>query len=104
MSIIKHILDEELRRLQKLSKKYRHEIDGLPKGSLSRKRRGDNYYYYLAFRNGAKVKFIYVGKDSSQAVKAALAARRKRIQNLELLKKIKLDMQELKKALYGRRG
>ena len=104
MSIIKHILDEELKRLQKLSRKYQQQIDKLPKGSLAKKKRNHNYYYYFAYRNGAKIKFIYLGKDSSPAVKEAIEARKKRVQYLELQKKLKHDLKELKKALGGSRG
>jgi len=104
MSIIKHILDEELRRLQKLSGKYQREIDKLPKGSLAKKKRNDKFYYYSAFREGSKVKFIYIGRESSPAVKEAIEARKKRVKCLELQKKLKKEMKELKKALHGSRG
>jgi hypothetical protein len=104
MSIIKHILSEELNRLQKLSQKYRNDINKLPKGSLAKKKRNNNYYIYLAFRDGAKIKFIYVGKESSPAVKEMIAARKKRIKYIELQNKLRQDIKELKKALNGRRG
>ena len=103
MSIIKHILGEELERLEKLLEKYRQEIDRLPKGSLAKKQRYGNNYIYLAYRDGKKVIFKYIGKESSDAVKDIKVLRKKRLKYLDLQRKIKEDISEIKRAIFGRR-
>ena len=103
MSIIKHILGEELERLEKLSAKYKQEIDQLPKGAISKKQRNGINYFYLAYRYGAGVKFKYIGKESSDKVKEMIVLRRKRLKYLNLQKKLKLEIKDIKRALYGRK-
>ena len=50
MNAIKKILKEEAERLENLCKKYRQEINKLPRGSISFKERKGNLYAYLAYR------------------------------------------------------
>lgn len=66
--IVKSILSEELGRLQALEKKYRDNISHCPKGSISLKRRPSGIYAYLAFRQGNRVVFKYVGPEKSDQV------------------------------------
>lgn len=68
MSVLKDVLNEELKRLKSLSVVYRGEIKKLPKGSISIKRIRNGDYAYLAIRNGDKVSFNYLGPASSEKV------------------------------------
>lgn len=103
MSVIKHILSEELERLQKLKQKYIKEIEELPKGSISKKKRNDNVYLYWAFRDKEKIKFKYIGKESSKEAVLAFEQREKRNKYLDLLKKIQNDIKEIKRSVNGKR-
>ena len=66
--IVKSILSEELDRLRALGNKYRDYISRCPKGSISYKRRASGIYAYLAFRQGSRVVFKYVGPEKSDQV------------------------------------
>jgi hypothetical protein len=99
MSVIKGVLEEELKRLKELSEDYEKKIDSLRKGSISRKKRNKNVYLYWAFRENDKIKFIYIGPEGSDAGKKALENRNKRIKYQKLLKKVKSDIKEIKRAL-----
>jgi hypothetical protein len=103
MGIIKHILKEELERLEQLSLKYENEIAKLPKGSLSKKKRNKNIFVYLAYREKDKVKFKYLGKENSEAVLKIKEQIEQRQKYLDDLKKIKSDIKEIKRALNERR-
>jgi hypothetical protein len=101
MSVIQDILKEELERLENLLQKYENEIKNLPKGSLSKKMRNDKAYLYLAYRENNKVRFKYLGKESSEAAQKAIEQRRQRLKYMSLLKKLKDDIKDIKRALNG---
>lgn len=101
LSIIKHVLDEEFKRLNELAQNYKVKLDSLPKGSLSKKKRNMSFYLYWAFRDNNKVRFIYIGPEDSKVAKKALADRKERIRYQEMLKKVKSDIQEIKRAFNG---
>lgn len=103
MSVIQDILKEELERLENLLQKYENEIKKLPKGSLSKKMRNDKAYLYLAYRENNKVRFKYLGKESSEAAQKAKEQRRQRLKYMSLLKKLKDDIKDIKRALNGRK-
>ena len=100
MSIVFDVLQEELDRLKNLYKIYTKKIQVLPKGSISLKKRYNNIYLYLAFRNGYKVKFKYIGKKDSQAA-SAIAEKVKQRKELEMkIKKIRQEIKRLQKAIH----
>ena len=78
MSIVKDILREEKNRLVILKDQIEKQISSLPKGSLSRKKRSSGWFYYLAYRDGKKIVFKYVGKENSPQVIAFEEAIQKR--------------------------
>lgn len=104
MSIIQHVLSEELERLEKLAQKYKRALSSLPKGSLSKKTRNGQVYIYRAYREKDKVKFEYIGKESSSASQEAQKALSKRQDYLSKLKKVNKDLIELRRALRGKKG
>jgi hypothetical protein len=103
MNVIRHILHEELDRLQSLAQDYKRKIEELPKGSLSRKFRNGRAYIYLAYREKGKVLFKYIGKESSEAAKNAKLNHDKRLGYIKNLRQIEKDIKELRRIIHGRR-
>ena len=103
MSVIKHILEEELKRLQSLEIKYRSELEKLPKGSISIKQRNKGAYFYWAYRNKEKIKFKYIGKEEPNEALNAIEQRAQRIKYAELLKKVQNDIKEIQRSVNGKR-
>ena len=103
MAMIFNILDDERRRLLQLKEQYEREISELPKGSLSRKRRGNKDYYYLAYRDSEKVKFDYVGPSDSEDVKNV----RQKIEERKVLernlRRVKENLKDVERSLRGQR-
>ena len=102
MAIVFDILEEERRRLVALSKQYSEKLSQLPKGSLSRKRRYNKDYYYLARREGSQVRFFYVGPASSDKVKSIGADIERRRELVAKLKKVQADLTEVDRSLRGK--
>ncbi|MDA3849847.1 MAG: hypothetical protein PF447_01095 [Spirochaetaceae bacterium] len=63
------VIKDEYRRLNELIDFYDKKISAYPKGSISKKKRQDRIYYYLAYRDHSRVKFEYLGKDASEKYK-----------------------------------
>ncbi|MDC7236042.1 MAG: hypothetical protein PQJ58_22660 [Spirochaetales bacterium] len=97
MSVIKDVIVEEYNRLNALVELYDQKISSFPKGSLSVKNRNGHPYYYRAFRDHGKVRFIYLGKPDSEESKdfiKKLERRQKyevkRKKSMENLKEVKV--------------
>lgn len=72
MSIIYDILAEEKQKNLKMQERYEALTSDLPRGSINIKKLGNKNYCYLMFREGKKVKTVYVGaadKHLSQLTK-----------------------------------
>ena len=103
MSSIFHVIEEELERLNEAKQAYEAAIAREQQGSPQVKHVGRKDYLYLARRNGAKVRYRYIGHaDEPYTVKVMDSVRRRR-EYEELLKGIKNDLKEVKKALRGRK-
>ena len=100
MSVFKDILQEERKRLNALKNKYEQALKKLPKGSLSRKVRNNKSYYYLAHREGDKVKFEYVGKADSEKYRILQKELSKRHEVLNKLKQVNKELRELSKTSH----
>jgi hypothetical protein len=103
MNVIKHIIEEEVNRLEKLSAKYKSEMEKLPKGSISKKNRNGKLYIYLVYRENKKIKFKYIGKESSNKVKRLEEKIRERRRYKHLLKQLKMDLKEVRRAINGKK-
>jgi hypothetical protein len=68
-SVLKGVLKEEMQRLKSLVDVYKGEIKKLPKGSISIKHIRNGDYAYLAYRNGVKICFDYLGSADSGHVR-----------------------------------
>jgi len=104
MSIIQHVLNEELERLEKLSLKYKSDLNKLPKGSISKKLRNGQPYVYRAYRVKDKVKFEYLGKESSPVAQEAKQQSVQRLSYQSKLRQVNSDIKEIRRAVLGRRG
>lgn len=101
MGIIKGVLREELENSLRLLKRYQEEMDKI-KGCLVRKKIGGCYYYYLARREGRKVRFIYQGPVSAE-IKKNYAEQKKRLNKYkDLLSKVRKQIKFLRRALRGK--
>ena len=103
MGLVKNILSEEYDRVKKLEKKYKKELASFPGGSISVKKRNGVNYCYLAFREGKKIVFKYLGKESSKTVLELKVKIKKRKKIQDKLKKIKESIKELERAVNGKR-
>ena len=99
MSILQDILKEEKTRLNALKQKYEKKLENLPKGSLSKKLRNNKPYYYLAYREGEKVKFQYIGKEGSEQLLILQEQVSKRYDLIRKLKQVNKELKELSKSV-----
>ena len=102
MDMIKHVLEEELEDAIGSIDFYKEKINELPKGSLVKKKRKNKAYYYLAYREGKKVRFDYLGKLSDVEVEdyEKKIQRRRKLQ--KHLKSVEQKIRYLRKALNVR--
>ena len=99
MSVLKDVIQEEYNRLDSLLKLYDEKISECVKGSISVKKRGKHSYFYLAYREEAKVKFFYIGKEGSLSVKEISDKIEKRHRYEKMRKESKENLQEARKLL-----
>jgi hypothetical protein len=102
MSIVRDILIEEKNRLIELQKQLNQKIDNLPKGSISRKKRGNIYYCYLAHREGKRIIFKYIGREKSLKVNELKEKINQRKQFEKRMKEAKQNLREVKRGLGER--
>ena len=103
MSIVQDILKDEKNRLEGLLHNYKKDLSDFPKSSLSRKRRGNCFYVYLANRKGDKVIFKYIGKEDSDEVKKLKEQIQKRKKLENIIKKVKSDLIEVRRGLRAKK-
>jgi len=99
--VIKSVLQEELVNSRRMERRYVQALRRLGKGSLVKKRIGGHAYYYLAMRDGGRVKFRYLGKLSAQELQARQAQHRQRGQYRRLLREVKQQIRFLERSLRG---
>jgi hypothetical protein len=100
---IKGVLSEELENSERLLKRYRQAIAALPKGSLVPKKIKGGMFYYLAYRDGAKVRFDYKGKLSAGEVADFRKTTSRKSQYRGLISDLKKQIIFLKRALHERK-
>lgn len=101
MGVIRGVLKEELERSQLMLERYREEITKA-KGCLVKKRIGRQYYYYLAKREGGKVRFVYKGPLSAEVRRAYKAQRVLLAKYRGFVIKIKDQIRFLRRSLRGK--
>src|SRR6056297_125198 len=103
MAMVFDILEEEKNRLISLKEKYEHQISVLPKGSLSRKKRWNREYIYLAYRKDSKVKFVYIGPRDSEEAKELTEKIDKRRELENKLQQVNKNLKDVERGLCGKR-
>ncbi len=102
---IKELLKEELANSLRMERDYARAMAELPRGSLVRKVIGKQAYYYLAFRDGPRVRFQYKGrKISEQDVAKYSEAKRRRVQYRRLLSDVRKQIRFLRRALRAKQA
>ena len=99
--VIKSVLQEELVNSRRMERRYAQALRRLGKGSLVKKCIGGHAYYYLAMRDGGRVRFRYLGKLSAQELQARQAQHRQRGQYRRLLRELKQQIRFLERSLRG---
>jgi hypothetical protein len=102
MKVIKGVLEEELQNSIRMKKQYEKALQEFPKGSLVEKKIRGHKYYYLAVREGKKVKFVYKGKISEEEIKRYMEVKKLRAKYRKLLSQLNKQIAFLKKALNGK--
>ncbi|HAJ80645.1 MAG TPA: hypothetical protein DCO75_12840 [Fibrobacteres bacterium] len=103
MSSVFHVLEEEFERLNEAKNAYEAAIKREKQGAPQIKRVGNKDYLYLARRLGEKIKFHYVGRVEDKNTRAIFESVKNRREYEGLLKGVKNDIKEVKKALRGRK-
>ncbi|MFW5642895.1 MAG: hypothetical protein ACOCYQ_02610 [Alkalispirochaeta sp.] len=103
MALVFDIFEEEKRRLLSLKERYERQLSELPKGAPSRKKRWNREYLYLAYRESDKVKFDYIGPVDSEAAQNVEVKVRRRKDLEEKLSHVEENLQDVERALRGRR-
>lgn len=98
-AVIKSVFADELERNNRLIARYTEEANGLPKGSVFRRKIGNQQYYYLNFRDGKKVVSQFLGKENSFDIEKLQKQLERRKELLALLKKLNSEQKELEKEL-----
>ncbi len=99
MNPIKSVIKEELTNSYRLRKSYERALENLPQGTLVRKTISGHVYYYLAVREGDKVKYIYKGKLPDKEIKKYERAKKDRKKYRSLLSETKKQIKFLERSL-----
>ena len=103
MPVIKGVLREELENSLRMKEDYERELAKLPEGALIKKNIKGHEYYYLVLRKRGQVKFIYKGKNVSEAeIKKYKEAKEYRAKYRKSLSQVKRQIKFLRSALRGK--
>lgn len=99
MSVFQGVLQDEYNRLLQLRKIYENQLKEFPKGSLVNKKRGNNVYCYLSYREKSKVKSKYIAKVGSQKADDLIVKMNEKREIKKKLDKVKQNIRELQRVL-----
>ena len=103
MGVIKGVLKEELENSIEMKKDYEKALKSHPGGCFVQKETKGHQYYYLAVREGKKVRFIYKGKRLSKDEIAKLEkSKRLRKKYKKLIQKLDRQIKYLRRSLRGK--
>jgi len=102
-SILKGVLEEELERNLQKQRVFSNEFSKFPKGSLVIVNIHGDQYVYRKYRDGIKVRSIYIGPIGSEDALNAYKEREKYIKLKQDIKDLKDEEIRLRKAIriYG---
>ena len=98
-TVIKGVLEEELERNERMTRRYKQELEKLPKGSIVKRKIGNQEYYYLSYREKTKVIAEYIGKPETINIEQLQSQLDKRKHIMAVLKTLKQEEKEIKAAL-----
>lgn len=102
MSIIFHIMKEELDRLCEAEKAYSKSAQSHVQGAPRIKHIGNKDYLYLEKRQGPKVLDEYVGPaDSPKAIHVIESVKQRR-KDIQALRRVRKDLKDVRKVLRGK--
>ena len=94
-SVIEGMLLEELERNRRIFKRYQEELDKLPKGSIIKRKKNEEIYCYLHYREANKVVSKYIGKMSAIDIIDLEKQIQKRKNIRVIMQKLKVEEKEL---------
>ena len=102
MKVIKGVLFEELQNSLQMRRRYKQALQKIPRGSLVEKKISGRKYFYLAFREKEKVRFVYKGRLSESEVKRYREAQKMRAKYRKLCRQVNQQIIFLKKVLRAK--
>lgn len=94
------VLINEQQRLERALPLFSKKIEELPKGSVQLKRRAHQNFSYLVFRDESrKLKWVYLGNESSQKAVEMQKLIAKRIELEEKQKQMQRDLSQISRML-----
>ena len=100
---IKELLKEELSNSLRMERDYRRALGKLPRGSVVKKIIRGRPYYYLAYREKSRVRFLYKGRKMEERELAKYRdAKRFRAQYRKLLSDVRKQIIFLRKVLRAK--
>ncbi len=97
--IIRAVFLDELERHKRMIQRYEEECKSLPKGSVFKRKIGNQEYFYLNYREGQKVISRFLGKSGSVDLSELQQKLGRRKELNSLLKKMKKELKELEREV-----
>ncbi len=102
---IKELLKEELGNSLRMERDYRRALGKLPRGCVVKKIIRGRAYYYLAYREKNRVRFLYKGRNMEEREIAKYRnARQFRVQYRKLLSDVRKQIVFMRKALRAKQA
>ncbi|MHC9542850.1 MAG: hypothetical protein AB9903_25335 [Vulcanimicrobiota bacterium] len=102
MNAIQGVLYEELENLIRIKERYVDALLQIKKGCLRKKIVNGKEYFYLAYREGVKVKYSYLGKLSEQQIKEYRENQKKRKEYQKSIRTLNQQIKYLRKVVNVR--
>lgn len=99
MSLILSTIEQEKRRIEFMLTRYREELSVLPKGTIAEKQTKSGTYFYLKYRDGAKVISRYLRHGDVDGVRQQLE-KRKHVE--AMIKSLQAEYTVAMRALEGK--
>ncbi|MGN0728030.1 hypothetical protein [Treponema sp.] len=97
--LIRSVFLDELERHKRMILRYEKETESLPKGSVFKRKIGNQEYLYLNYRDGKKVYSKFLGKPGNFDLQDLQEKLNRRKELSALLKKMNKELKELEKEV-----
>ncbi len=97
--LIRSVFLDELERHKRMVARYEKECDSLPKGSVFKRKIGNQEYLYLNYREGSKVYSKFLGKADTFDLEDLQEKISRRKELSVLIKKMNKEIKELEKEI-----